>query len=74
MFKRFRRVWELSKKDPEILDLYETLTPEEIADIPNVSKGDGKAVFFGEGSTEEFIEQDRADKGLAGWYERLKNL
>jgi hypothetical protein len=74
MFKRFRRVWELSKKDPEILDLYEKLTPEEIADIPDASKGDGKAVFLGEGSTEDFIAQERADKGLAGWYERLKNL
>ncbi len=74
MFKRFHRVWELSKKDPEILDLYEKLTPEEIADIPNVSKGDGKAVFFGKGTTEEFIELERADKGLKGWYDRLKSL
>jgi hypothetical protein len=74
MFKRFRRVWELSKKDPEILDKYEKLTPEELADIPNVSKGDGKAVFFGLGSEEDFVEQERADKGIKGWYDRLKQL
>jgi hypothetical protein len=74
MFKRIRRIIELSRKDPEILDKYEKLTPEEIEQIPNVSKGDGKAVFFGEGTTEEFIEQERADKGLLGWYERLKKM
>lgn len=74
MFKRIRRIVELSRKDPEILDKYEKLTPEEIADIPNASKGDGKAVFFGEGSTEEFVDQERKDKGLKGWYDRLKQL
>lgn len=72
MFKRFRRLIELSKKDPEILEKYEKLTPEEIADIP--SKGNGKAVFFGAGTEEEFIEQERKDKGLKGWYDRLKQL
>ena len=74
MFKRIRRLYELSKKDPEILDKYATLTPEELADIPDVSKGDGKAVFFGEGSQDEFLEQERKDQGLAGWYRRLRNM
>ena len=74
MIKRFRRMWELSKKDPEVLDKYEKLSPEEIEKIPEASKGNGKAVFFGEGTSEEFVEQERKDKGLAGWYERLKNL
>ena len=74
MFKRLKRLYELSKKDSEILDVYDTLTPEEIKDIPNASKGDGKAVFFSEGSSEDFLDQERKDKGLSGWYERLKNL
>ncbi len=74
MLKRLNRLWKLSKKDPEVLDKYELLSPEEIQSIPNASKGDGKAVFFGEGTTDEFIEQERADKGLNGWYERLKNM
>lgn len=74
MFKRLRRIIELSRKDPEILEKYTELTPEEIELIPNASKGDGKAVFLGEGSTEEYIEQKRADEGLKGWYDRLKQL
>ena len=74
MFKRLKRLYELSKKDSEVLDVYDTLTPEEIKDIPDASKGDGKAVFLGEGSSEDFLDQERKDKGLAGWYERLKNL
>jgi len=72
MFKRIHRLWELSKKDPEVLDRYSQFTSEELADIPD--KGDGKAVFFGEGSQEEFVEQERKDKGLGGWYRRLRNL
>ena len=74
MFKRIRRLWTLSRKDPEILEKYAELTPEEIKQIPDASKGDGKAVFFGEGTTDEFIEQERADKGLKGWYDRLKKM
>jgi len=46
MFKRLKRLYELSKKDSEVLDVYDTLTPEEIKDIPDASKGDGKAVFL----------------------------
>ena len=65
-------MWELSKKDPEVLEIYSHLTPAEIADIPD--KGDGKAVFFGEGSQEEFIEQERKDQGLSGWYRRIRDL
>lgn len=74
MFKRIRRMWELSSKDPDVLEKYEKMSPEEIETIPEASKGDGKAVFLGEGTTEEFIEQERADKGLAGWYNRIKNM
>lgn len=69
MFKRLRRMWQLSDKDIKAL---ETLTPEEIQNIPVL--GDGKAEFLGEGTEEEYIEQERKDKGLKGWYDRLKNL
>jgi hypothetical protein len=36
--------------------------------------GNGKAVFLGEGSSEDFLDQERKDKGLFGWYEKIKNL
>ena len=72
MFKTIRRMYELSKKDPEVLKVYESLTPEDIKDIPD--RGNGKAVFIDDGTEEDFIEQERKDKGLSGWYERIKKL
>lgn len=75
MFKRLRKLWTLSKKDPKALELLETMTPEQIALVPDEPvEGDGKAVFFGEGTQEEFIDQQREDKGMKPWYDRLKNL
>lgn len=61
MLKRLKRMYELSKKDPESLD---KLTEEQIKSIPD--EGDGKAVFFGEGSQEEFKELEKEDKGFKG--------
>lgn len=72
MFKRIRRMWELSKKDPEVLQIYDTLTPKDLKDIPDA--GDGKAVFFGPGTDEEYLDLQRKDKGMKGWYDRIKNL
>ncbi len=42
--KRFKRIWDLSDKDPEYLKAIESLTKEDIEAIPE--KGDGKAVFM----------------------------
>lgn len=57
--KRIKRMWQLSSKDPKAID---KLTNEEIEAIPD--EGDGKAVFLGEGSHEEFLEQQKEDKGF----------
>ena len=65
-------MWDLSKKDQRVLKELEHLTPEEIAVLPDA--GDGKAVFFDEGSHEEYEELLKEDKGLAGWYKRIRNL
>lgn len=72
MFKRLKRLYELSKKDPESLKKLESLTEEEIAYIPEI--GNGKAVFFDEGSIKEYKEFEKEESGLKPWYERLKNL
>lgn len=61
MFDRVRRIIKLSKKDPKAI---EELTEKQIESLPNV--GDGKAVFLGSGTEEEFREQEKADKGLKG--------
>lgn len=37
-------------------------------------EGDGKAVFFGTGTAEEYQEDQRDQKGLKGIYQRLKDL
>lgn len=72
MLKRIKRLVQLSKKDPKALSVLENLTPEQLSKVPD--EGDGKAVFFGDGTEEEFVELQREDSGLKGWYERLKNL
>lgn len=72
MFKKLKRLIALSKKDPKALKLLEELTEEELDSIPE--EGDGKAVFFGEGSHDEFLEQEKEDKGIKPWYDRLRNL
>lgn len=61
MFKRIKRMYDLSKKDPKALS---NLTDEQIENLPDI--GDGKAVFFGEGTEEEFKDLQEADKGLKG--------
>lgn len=61
MFNRIKRMYELSKKDPKALD---DLTDEQIEKLPDV--GDGGAVFFGEGTEEEFKLMKEEDKGLKG--------
>lgn len=72
MFKRIRRMWELSSKDPEVLKIYDTLTPEDLKVIPEAP--DGKAEFFPLGSDEEYLDLQRKDKGLKGWYDRILGL
>lgn len=62
--RRIRKLWALSQKDPKALEKLENLTPEQMAIIPE--EGDGKAVFFGEGTEAEFREQEKNDRGLKG--------
>lgn len=66
MLKRLKRLIQLSKKDPKALEKLESLTEEQIAIIPEA--GDGKAVFIGPGTEEEFKEQEKEDKGLKGLF------
>ena len=72
MFQRLKRMWRLSRKDEQALKTLESLTPEQLAEVPDHS--DEKTVFFGEGTHEEFKDQEREDSGMKGWYDRIKNL
>ena len=72
MFQRLKRMWTLSKKDEQALKTLESLTPEQLAEVPDAT--DDKAVFFGEGTQDEFKDQQREDSGMKGWYDRIKNL
>ena len=66
MFNRLKRLWALSQKDEKALKKLMDLTPEELDYLP--PQGDGKAVFISEGTTEEFEEQEKKDKGLWGLF------
>lgn len=37
----------------------------------DIKNGDGQAAFLGEGTTEEFDDMLRADKGMDKWYKRI---
>lgn len=54
-------MWALSKKDPKVL---EALTKDQVDNIPEA--GDGNAVFFGEGSEDEWKEEQDRRKGFLG--------
>lgn len=74
MIKRIKKLIALSKKDPAALKVLEGLTDEQLALVPEENIGDGKAVFIGEGTHDDFLEQEKEDQGMKSWYERLKNL
>lgn len=63
MLNRLKKAWMLAAKEPEAIA---KLTEEQIQQLPNI--GDGKAVFFSEGSEEDFREDEREDKGLKGLF------
>lgn len=75
MFKKIKRILALSKKDPEALKVLEGLSEEQLKAVPDVSpEGDGKAVFFGEGTPEELEELKREDEGMKPWWDLLNKL
>jgi len=64
MFKRLKRLYQLSKKDPKVIEKLEGLSEEQMAIIPD--EVDGKAEFLGSGTEQEFKDQQKEDKGLKG--------
>jgi len=69
MFKKIKRLYKLAQKDSKIID---SLTDEQIASIPN--EPDGKAVFFSEGTDEDYEKFLKEQDGTDKWYNRIKNL
>lgn len=63
MFKRVKRLWELSKKDHKFVDKF---TDDVILNLPE--EGDGKGEYLGEGTAQEFEDQTKKDKGLFGLF------
>lgn len=63
MFKRLKKIIKLSTKDSVYLDKF---TDEVILNLPE--EGDGKGVFFSEGTRQEFEDQQKKDKGLFGLF------
>lgn len=61
MLDRVKRLIRLSRKDPKAL---ERLMDKDLDALPDA--GDGKAVFFGAGTEEEWKEEQKRRKGLPG--------
>lgn len=79
MLSRIKKAWELSKmKDIQEAD---TITVSKSGREKNFIVatavepiGEGNGVFFGEGTTEEYEQQLREDKGEDKWYKRIFDL
>ncbi len=56
-------MWELANKDTKAL---EELTQEQVDGLPD---DDQQAVFLGEGTHDEWLKQERADKGLTNIFD-----
>lgn len=74
------KFWHKTSPEPSITiplkELREGETVWEVIERLNSPKlreslGDGNAEFLGEGTTEEFLEQERTDKGEDKWYKRI---
>lgn len=63
ILKRTKRMWELANKDTKAL---EELTQEQVDGLPD---DDQQAVFLGEGTHDEWLKQERADKGLTNIFD-----
>lgn len=62
--KRLNKLWKLSKEvDSKVLTMPEAIGPIQLREMLGVELGDGKAEFLGEGSSEEFKDQQNDDKG-----------
>ncbi len=72
IFRRLKRLYELSKKDPAALSTLENLSEAQLAAVPE--EGDGNAVFFDQGTEEEYRKLKQEDDGTAPWYKRLRDL
>ena len=71
ILRRVKQAWRLSRLPDEVIS-----TTPNIADllVKEAELGDGKAEFIGEGTHDDFVEQQRTDDGTKPWYERLKRL
>lgn len=59
MFKRLKRLYQLSKKDKNSLDEFMKLTDKEIDNLPDENQ---KAIFIGTGTDEEYKEFENQEK------------
>ncbi len=75
MLRRIKNIWKLSEYHPEVERTFDlaSVNGQVINNGPILKTvlkkdelGDGKAVFLGEGTEEEFKHQQNEDKGIKG--------
>ncbi len=65
--KRLNKLWKLSKDvNSKVNVAPEGIELGKLKEMLDVDLGDGKAEFLGEGSEEEFKDQQNEDKGYKG--------
>lgn len=69
--KRMKTLWNLSKLPEDVLQKAEDL---EEAIASHADEGDGGAVFFSEGTEDEYDQHIRDSSGWSKFYKKLKEL
>lgn len=72
MLSKLRNMWALAKKDPKQLEQLLETPKNVLEQIPE--QGDGKAIFFSEGTEKDYEKFQNEQSGMSKWLERLRNL
>jgi len=74
MLKRLQRMWKLSRKDPDKLDLLLEAPQSVVELVPDVDDTEVVGAFFPEATQKDFEDQQAEDSGMKAWIDRIKNL
>ncbi len=71
--KQLHKMWKLSNKDSNYLEVLENITTNDIEKIPD--KGNGKAIFISDMNDEEYNQYIRDEKqGWKGFNNKIKQI
>lgn len=74
MLKRLQRMWKLSRKDPDKLDLLLQAPDVVIDELRDADDAEVKGEFFAEATSADYKDFQDEQSGMKAWFDRIKNL